>query len=268
MNRLKCCVVGCLSILLIGMETRSDAAEPVRLRVLSYNIHHCEGLDRKLDLERIARVIKAVEPDVVALQEVDQNAKRSESVDQAAELGRLTEMHAVFGANIPLQGGHYGNAILSRHPILQHKNHLLPNVGGGEQRGVIEATIAIPGTEHSFLFFATHLDHRKDDAQRLASADLINGFATARPDLNAVLVGDLNATPESQTIARFESTWHRANTEILPTFPAEKPNRQIDYILISPKSRWNTVEVRVLDEPVASDHRPIFAILELQPASK
>jgi len=78
--------------------------------VLTYNIHHGEGVDGKLDLVRIAKVIQEVEPDIVALQEVDQNAGRSGQVDQAAELGRLTKMRSVFGGNIALQGGEYGNA--------------------------------------------------------------------------------------------------------------------------------------------------------------
>ena len=74
------------------------------------------GVDRKLDVPRIARVIKSVKPDLVALQEVDNKAGRSGRVDQATELARLTGMRPVFGANIPLQGGHSGNAILSRFP--------------------------------------------------------------------------------------------------------------------------------------------------------
>ncbi|MCA9127909.1 MAG: endonuclease/exonuclease/phosphatase family protein, partial [Planctomycetales bacterium] len=128
-----------LTVSLVGVAHGAD--EPIRLRVLSYNIHHGEGVDRKLDLERIAKVILSVKPDVVALQEVDRNVKRSEGVDQPKELARLTEMNVIFGANIELQGGHYGNALLSRFPNVQNKNHLLPNIGDGEQRGVIEATI-------------------------------------------------------------------------------------------------------------------------------
>ncbi|MEZ6125818.1 MAG: endonuclease/exonuclease/phosphatase family protein [Planctomycetaceae bacterium] len=110
------------------------AADPTQLRVLSYNIHHGEGVDRKLDLQRIADVILSVRPDLVALQEVDRNATRTGGVDQPAELARLTRMHVVFGANIELQGGHYGNAVLSRHPIARLRNHLLPNIDDSERR--------------------------------------------------------------------------------------------------------------------------------------
>src|SRR5690606_4366306 len=113
---------------MLFVAVAADAAEPLRLRVLSYNIHHAEGVDGKLDLERIAEVIRAAKPDLVALQEVDRNARRTGSVDQPAELARLTEMQVVFGSNIELQGGHYGNAVLSRFPIASERNHLLPNV--------------------------------------------------------------------------------------------------------------------------------------------
>lgn len=167
---MKCVLLAAVSLLPVSA---SYSAEPTRLRVLSYNIHHAEGVDRKLDVERIASVILFVKPDIVALQEVDQKVKRTDSVDQPAELARLTEMNAVFGANIELQRGHYGNAVLSRFPITRHKNHLLPNIDDGGQRGVIEAEITMPQSSQSLLL-ATHLDYRADERERLASAKFIN----------------------------------------------------------------------------------------------
>lgn len=249
------------------LGARATAAEPIRLRVLSYNIHHAEGTDRKLDLERIAGVIRSVSPDLVALQEVDRGVKRSASVDQPAELARLTEMQVAFGQNIELQGGGYGNAILSRHPITRHQNHPLPNLEHGEQRGLIEAEIAIPGLDAPLLFLATHLDHRSDDRERLASAAAINELIANRPDQPAILAGDLNDGPDSATLHRFKLQWLRANDRPQPTIPVVKPTRQIDFVLVRPQVRWKTIEVRVLDEPVASDHLPIFAVLDLVPAT-
>ena len=89
-------------------------AAPASLRVLTYNIHIGKGLDGKLDLERIARVIRDSKADVVALQEVDVKTRRTENVDQAAELARLTNMHVHFGKAMDHDGGAYGVAILSR----------------------------------------------------------------------------------------------------------------------------------------------------------
>ena len=240
----------------------SSNTEPIRLRVLCYNIHHAEGVDGKLDVPRIARVILSVKPDLVALQEMDQKTKRTQKVDQVAELARLTKMKSVFGANIDFQGGHYGNAILSRFPITRHKNHHLPNMDSGEQRGVLESVIKV-SKEESILFMVTHLDHRRPDAERRASAKFINQMIGEQKNIPAILAGDLNDVPGSPTLKEIGKLWLRTNPEITPTVPVTKPVRQIDYILVRPKDRWKVVETQVLDEAVASDHRAIFAVIEL-----
>jgi endonuclease/exonuclease/phosphatase family metal-dependent hydrolase len=258
------CFLIIATLLILWFTVEVHATEPLRLRILCYNIHHAEGVDRKLDVERIASVIRSVEPDLVALQEVDQKVKRTQVVDQPAELAKLTKMQVVFGANIELQGGHYGNAVLSRFPIARHKNHLLPNIDGSEQRGVIESEIKIPDSEVSLLLLATHLDFRADE--RLASAKVINELAAKHPEQAALLAGDLNATPDSKTLQHLETMWTRANEKPLATVPVNQPTKQIDFILYSPKDRWKAIEVKVLDEDVASDHRAIFAVLELLPS--
>lgn len=262
MKRLMKCLLFAVMLLLPVAVTHS--AEPTRLRILSYNIHHGEGVDRKLDLERIATVIRSVTPDVVALQEVDQKATRTGVVDQPAELARLTKMNVVFGANIELQGGHYGNAVLSRFPISGHKNHSLPNFDLSEQRGVIAAEIKIPEMKMPLLLLATHLDHQSDDRNRLASAKVINELISPHPHQPAILSGDLNATPDSDTLKLLEPIWTRANEKPMATVPVDQPTSQIDFIMYRPANRWKVVEVKVLDEAIASDHRAIFAMLELQ----
>jgi endonuclease/exonuclease/phosphatase family metal-dependent hydrolase len=236
--------------------------KPLRLRVLCYNIHHAEGIDRKLDVPRIARVILSVKPDLVALQEVDEKTKRTKGVDQAAELARLTKMNGVFGANIAFQGGRYGNTILSRFPITRHKNHHLPNVDAGEQRGVLESVIMV-SKDRSILFLATHFDHRRSDEERRASAKFINQMVGSRDKMPAILAGDFNDVPDSLTLKELGKLWVRTNPEITPTVPVAKPVRQIDYIFVRPKERWKVVETKVLDEAVASDHRAILAVIEL-----
>jgi endonuclease/exonuclease/phosphatase family metal-dependent hydrolase len=238
-------------------------AAPVRVRVLSYNIHHAEGVDKVLDVERIARVISSAQPDLVALQEVDRRAKRSKSVDQPAELSRLTGLQVAFGSNIPLEGGDYGNAVLSRWPIVRSENHRLPNVDAGEQRGVLEVHLEAPGTRTPVVLWATHFDHRSNDAERRASAQSIEARLLQQRDVAALLVGDLNDVPTSSTLTLLSMMWTRTNNDVLPTIPVAKPARQIDYVLFRPVERWRVVETRVLDEAVASDHRPLLAVLEL-----
>ncbi len=256
-----------LLVLTVNAFGEDGATVPVggqlRLRVLSYNIHHGEGVDRQLDLPRIANVIKSVKPDLVALQEVDQGTERTNKVDQPAELARLTGMDIVFGGNIRYQGGDYGNAVLSRLPISRHNNHLLPRFDDGEQRGVLEVEVEMPGGYATLVFLATHLDHRAGDRERVASARAINELAADKTSWPAVLAGDLNDVPDSQTLREFEAMWTRANEKMLPTIPVDQPTRQIDFILFRPAERWKAIEVQVLDEAVASDHRAIFAVLEL-----
>ena len=234
----------------------------LRLRILSYNIHHAEGVDGKLDVPRIAQVILSVDPDLVALQEVDKNTIRTGKVNQDIELSRLTKMNSVFGSNITFQGGQYGNAILSKFPIIKNKNFLLPNVDSGEQRGLLRSQIQISNKEN-ILFFSTHLDHRRSDTERLASAEVINQIISLDNKSPAILAGDFNDVPESPTLKELDKLWLRTNKKILKTIPASKPSRQIDYIFVQPKERWKIIESQVLDEDTASDHRAIFSIIEL-----
>jgi endonuclease/exonuclease/phosphatase family metal-dependent hydrolase len=253
------------TLALSACSSWAGAVEPptaLRVRVLTYNIHHGEGVDGKLDLARIAKVITAVEPDLVSVQEVDQKVERTGKVDQPAELERLTKMHAAFGGNLNLQGGHYGNLVLSRWPIARHRNHPLPSLRQGEPRGVLEVEVELPGDAGLLTFLATHLDHRPDESERLASAEKINEIET-KP--LALLAGDLNAVPESKTLSSLGAAWTVSNQEPMPTIPVDKPTRQIDYVLFKPAARWKVVETRVLDEAVASDHRALLAVLELLP---
>ncbi|MEO1530005.1 MAG: endonuclease/exonuclease/phosphatase family protein, partial [Planctomycetota bacterium] len=117
------------------------SAETARLRVLTYNIHHGRGTDGKFDYERLARTIAKLKPDVVALQEVDNQTTRSSGVDQAKELGRRLQMHHVFGNAMDFAGGQYGEAVLSRFPILKSKTHALPHQAGNEPRAALAAHI-------------------------------------------------------------------------------------------------------------------------------
>ncbi|MBL8220770.1 MAG: endonuclease/exonuclease/phosphatase family protein [Bryobacterales bacterium] len=227
------------------------------LRVLSYNIHHGEGVDGRLDLERIAKVILSVQPDVVALQEVDGKTRRTKGVDQPAELARLTGMRHFFGPAIQLEGGHYGNVVLAKVPAVFTRNAPLP---GKERRALMEVTLTVGGKK--VAFFATHLDAGREETERVAAAREI--LKLARRKHPAVLAGDLNAVVESETMRILGKEWVRAGApEMHLTIPVGAPRRQIDYVLMRPGKKFRVVEVRVLDEAVASDHRAILAVLEL-----
>ena len=150
------------------------ASEPETLRILSYNIHHGEGTDGRFDLERIAGVIDSVKPDLVALQEVDRETRRSSGVDQAAELGRLTGMTAIFGPAMPYQGGEYGDAVLSRRRPSESGHLALPAAANHEPRVATHVTIELEGG--AVTFASTHLDHTRDPSDRVRQAEaLVDG---------------------------------------------------------------------------------------------
>ncbi|MDG3006921.1 endonuclease/exonuclease/phosphatase family protein [Paludisphaera mucosa] len=254
-----------IALALLAFSAASTLAdEPKQLRILSYNIHHGEGMDGKLDLERIAKVITAVEPHVVALQEVDRGCKRTQGVDEPGELGRLTGMTPIFERNIVFQGGDYGNAVLTRLPVTAWRNVHVPSHYVGEQRGALVVELTAPDAKKTPIrFMATHIDYRPDDAERMDSVKKLEEVAREHPDLPTLLVGDLNSRPDTRVMRAFGENWTRTDTAPLLTFPADKPDRQIDYVLVRPAPRWKVVESRVLDEPVASDHRPLLVVLEL-----
>ncbi len=247
-------------LLLLLLATCAAAADgPQRITVLCYNIRHGMGMDGKIDLQRTAAVIRSGNPDVAALQEVDRHTARSGNVDQAAELARLTGMKHVFGRSIDYEDGDYGNAVLSRLPIRASAVHPLP---GQEPRSLLEVTLA--AGSGMFLFFDTHLDATRPEDLRKEAAEKIVALVAKRGDQPALLAGDLNSVLERDALKVLRTAWTIAGgDQERPTVPVESPRRQIDFILYRPEGRWKTVEVRVLDEKVASDHRPIVAILEL-----
>jgi endonuclease/exonuclease/phosphatase family metal-dependent hydrolase len=238
----------------------AESRAPRRLRVLSYNIHHAAGVDGKLDLGRIAGVIRAARPDIVALQEVDREVGRSGKVDEVAKLAELTGLHGLFSKSIPLGGGAYGNAVLTRLPVAKREALPLP---GREPRSALVATLRMkkddPATE--FTFFATHFPLQEKN--RVECAAKIAEWLKAKKIGTALLAGDLNACPASKAMAAMFRDWTNASgaTEH-PTIPVDAPKSQIDYVLFRPAGEWKVVSVEVLGEAVASDHRPILAVLE------
>lgn len=246
----------------------SNGATPQRIRILTYNIHHGEGVDRKFDLPRIAKVILSVKPDVVALQEVDVKTNRSKGVDQAMELGKLTKMHVVFGKAMDWNGGQYGEAILSRWKFVKTKNVALPFTKGREPRSAISATMHIAGDERNplFTFVGTHLDHFRDSTDRLSQTQKLNEVFANKDYPLCILAGDLNATPSSEPMKQIFKHWRAADDkQQRPTVPVDKPTRKIDYVLYRPANRWKVIETKVLPERVASDHLPVLAVLEYVP---
>ncbi len=255
-----------LSAALVIAATSLAASEPAAdtLRVMSYNIHHAEGIDGKLDVARIAQVILDAQPDIVGLQEVDRGVARTQQRDLPSELAKLTGLAVRFDKNIPHQGGEYGNAVLTRFPIKRAQNLPLKSFANGEQRGVQHLVLDVHGRE--ILFLNTHLDARRDSAEREHSAKELEAIVAAAGAMPVILVGDFNASPEAPSIATLRSfltdTWPLLHPEPGFTIPVRKPTRRIDYIWITPEA-FKPLKMEVISTE-ASDHLPIVALFRLR----
>ncbi|MHC4909630.1 MAG: endonuclease/exonuclease/phosphatase family protein [Planctomycetota bacterium] len=238
-------------------------APPVTTRVVSYNIHHGEGVDGRFDLERIAEVIIALDPDLVALQEVDRGTRRSGGIDQASVLAMLTGRHHAYGRAMPYDGGEYGVAILSRWPIVEATNDPLPYSEGHEPRTALSVVVESPKGRR-LRFISTHFQHDSGD-DRLEQARRLNRIFDGENEPPMILAGDLNAEPGSPPMQELLEWWTPAILEEPPlTFSSTAPDRTIDWILLKPGRKWTVFSVEAIDEPVASDHRPLVAVVRVR----
>lgn len=239
-----------------------DPAAPIDLSVATYNIKHGVGMDGTLDLARTTDAIRALDADIVALQEVDLGVGRSGGRNQVNELAGALGMHPAFSAFMPYGGGHYGMALLSRFPLADARSVRLPD--GNEPRTCLSVRVRLPnGVDIQVV--GVHLDWVTDDGLRFAQAEAV-AAALAALDRPWLLLGDFNDVAGSRTLRLFDDGAERLAPKGA-TFPADAPARSIDFIFHSRPAedapRWEVLSTRVLDEPVASDHRPVRAALRL-----
>lgn len=243
-------------------DTHATAAatrERAALTVVSYNIRHGAGLDDRVDLPRTAAVLRALDPDLAALQEVDHRVRRSGGAPQADSLGALLGLHAAFGAFMPYQGGEYGLAILSRHPIVRATPVRLPD--GHEPRVALVADIALPDGD-TITAVNVHFDWVDNDTLRFAQARALTAVLDTLPR-PWIILGDFNDQPGSRTLALFAARAVEARKPAATrfTFPSTEPTKEIDFVFAAPAEAWAPANARVVDERVASDHRPVVTRL-------
>ena len=241
------------------------------LRVFVYNIHHAEGVDGEVDIERIADVIRQKDPHLVALNEVDVNIERSGNVDIMEILSESLEMEPMFGKNLNHEGGEYGNGILTNLLLFSSENLHLERAEEGEQRGLLQTEVEFNGVRIAFM--TTHLDHQSDSNRQLA-VQQISEFKENHPDMPIIIVGDFNATPDNDIIGQmnvhFNDAWVEVGEGQGYTIPVPKSatNRRIDYIFYSnimvedggPILR--PIHMEVINS-IASDHLPVYGVFEV-----
>ena len=233
------------------------------LRVMTYNIHVGVGMDKKLDLPRIAGVINAQHPDLVGLQEVDRGVTRTQQIDEIAELAKLTRMDYAFAFNLKYQGGQYGVAILSRTPILTTDHRLYLNTREAERRGFIRAQVSVGRILLNFV--TTHLDYQYDDGRLFETQQLLAALQDVKEPL--IVVGDFNDVPSGDAYKlmrrQFDDAWLETNKDNQGfSYPADKPIKRIDYIFTRSSDSIRTKRAWIVETP-ASDHVPVVADLEI-----
>ncbi|SFC68179.1 Metal-dependent hydrolase, endonuclease/exonuclease/phosphatase family [Parapedobacter composti] len=239
------------------------------IKVMTYNIHHANPPSRpgEIDVEAIAAVINRENPDIVALQEVDVRTRRSgPSLDQARTLATRTGMQVFFSKSIDYQGGEYGNAILSKLPIVQRIRHELPSAPGASVEGRSLALIAVGTDDGGFVYIgSTHLDVSDTETRNMQ----VDKLREVNQHLSApfVIGGDFNAQIGSETINRFVAgeMFRTACLGSCPnTIPATSPNRAIDFIFLNQEasSVFTVLSYATVNETYASDHRPVVTELK------
>jgi endonuclease/exonuclease/phosphatase family metal-dependent hydrolase len=254
-----------MTLLATGCGTAKVATAPVTFRVMTYNIQHGAGFDKKIDIQRTADAINHEHPDIVALEEVDKGVARTDRRDLTAELAALTGLTGYFSNNFHFQGGEYGNAVLTRFPILMSTNTHYHMLYPKEQRGIIQLVLDVHG--HKLLFMTTHIDYRPKNTERLMNVKEIKEIIQRYPGLPMILCGDFNDFPDSEVHTEmrksFDDTFQLVGQGSGLTFPSPKPDKTIDYIWISPDKSVVPLKAWVPDTQ-ASDHRPLVADFQLK----
>jgi endonuclease/exonuclease/phosphatase family metal-dependent hydrolase len=258
---------------------RRPRPKPAHLRVATYNVHYCKGLDGRFAPDRIARILRDLDPDLIALQELDCGRPRSRGDDQLAFFAAELGLHQLFCPSIVNGEERYGHGLLSTRPLRLVRQARLPTGGGPviEPRDGLHAAVTIGDREVAIV--TTHLGlaypERAAQIDRLLADDFLGGLPPDRP---ALFLGDLNLAPGGKLYRRLVARWSRVNGHAVfrdvqahapnhvavKTFPSFLPVRSLDHIFVTPHFR--ILEVRSpanLLTRRASDHLPLVAELEL-----
>ena len=242
-----------------GAVAGGPSAVPAKVRLVSYNIHHCRGMDNKVSVARTAAAIMREKPDFAGLQEVDRNVDRSGFADQPKELARLTGMHATFAKAIPLgERGEYGVAVLSREKPLSVRRTPLP---GPEPRVLLLCEFA------DCWFGSTHLDSGilaggSERCTELSALIIRREVAKCAAEKPVFLAGDWNSAPGTKAHRSMCSFMRVVSDETKPTNGNLK--RVIDYIAVDSAHarKFKVLEANVTIDTIASDHKPVSVSLE------
>lgn len=221
------------------------------ITVMTYNVHNCKAMSGEFNIEKIAEVINCYNPDIVAVEELDSMTTRHPKY-VLGELAALTDLNPFYCPTIDYAGGKYGIGLLTRRmPLFVPK---YPLADSAEPRGVIVAEY------DNFVMGVTHLGLGKAD--RLRQVDFLRGLAQVyvKP---FIIAGDFNFHPDSEAFAELAKTFTPLTDTTVCTFPANAPDETIDYIMLTYGADYYVLSREVIEEPNASDHRPVVVTLAL-----
>jgi endonuclease/exonuclease/phosphatase family metal-dependent hydrolase len=245
-------------------------SEKHQIRIVTYNIHKCRGLDRRVRPERIVEVLRELEADVIALQEVVSVAGGEREADQARFIAEEMGYAFSLGENRRLNGGAYGNVLLSRLPFRHSFNYDI-SVPGRERRGCLRADLEL-GAGALLHVFNVHLGtaflERRHQARKLVAGEILSSAELTGARL---VVGDFNEWTRglaTKTLAaHLESAEPRVHLRRSRTYPGVLPFLHLDHIYFDPRLRLRAMKLhRSRRALIASDHLPIVADFELRPA--
>ena len=227
------------------------------LKLMSYHIKNANGMDNVCNFQRIANVINNTSPDVVAIQEVDSMTNRSGQKYVLGEIAERTQMHGYFAPAIDYDGGKYGIGLLTKQVPLRLQS--LPLPGREEARTLILAEFA------DYIYCCTHMSLTEED--RMKSLELVKAF-TSSSTKPLFLAGDMNAEPEYGLPKELQKDFQILSNPKQHTFPAHDPKETIYYIATLKQNAkgFAVISAKVINEPMASDHRPI--LVELRTVEK
>jgi len=248
-----------------------NAKAPEHVRVATYNVYSCRGMDRLRSEKRIAEVIASLEVDVIGLQELDLNRARSKGVDQAGLIAEELGWNCFFHPAHRLADEHYGNAILSPHPIRVRQAKELPSVMTRlcpESRAAIWAEITTPIGPLQIIntHFGLGRRERLMQAEVLAGEEWLGAIPAGHP---LVLLGDFNSLPGSRPFKVLTRGLRDIRMLLTPkmrlsTYPTRLPILAVDHIFVNDRVRVNSAAVvRTAETRIASDHFPLVADIQL-----
>jgi endonuclease/exonuclease/phosphatase family metal-dependent hydrolase len=240
-----------------GATHRADAQ--ATLRVASYNIHSGIGLDRRCSAGRIVSVLKELDCDLYALQEVDNQPGDHEESLQLERFARDLRMEAVPGLRIVRRTGEYGNAILTRLPILNVRRHDLSH-SWFEPRGALDVQVEVAG--QPLRVIATHLGLSRNE-RRIQWRALMSHLAESPPHTPTILLGDMNEWYRpAATLKEAHRTFGEPPAPV--GFPSFAPCLALTRIWVKPRVALQSVTVhRSETSRRASDHLPVRATIDV-----